>query len=49
MDEKFDTAYVWLGAALEMEGNNPERFEWWMKGRARNFPDPDEQKITEAV
>ena len=48
MDEKFDTAYNWLGVALEMEGKYPEAFEWWMKGRARNFPDPDEQKITEA-
>jgi eukaryotic-like serine/threonine-protein kinase len=48
MDEKFNTAYVWLGAALEMEGKYPEAFDWWMKGRARNFPDPDQQKITEA-
>ena len=48
MDEKFDTAYNWLGVALEMQGKYPEAFEWWMKGRARNFPDPDEQKITEA-
>ena len=48
MDEKFDTAYNWLGVALEMQGKYPEAFEWWMKGRARNFPDPDQQKITEA-
>ena len=49
MDEKFDTAYVWLDVALEMEGNYPEAFEWFMKGRARNFQGPDSQKITEAV
>ena len=49
MDEKFDTAYNWIVVALEMQGKYPEAFEWWMKGRARNFPDPDEQKITEAV
>ncbi|PYK99626.1 MAG: hypothetical protein DME32_12390 [Verrucomicrobia bacterium] len=48
MDEKFDTAYNWIVVALEMQGKYPEAFEWWMKGRARNFPDPDEQKITEA-
>jgi hypothetical protein len=49
MDEKFDTAYVWLDVALEMEGKYPEAFEWFMKGRARNFQGPDAQKITEAV
>ena len=49
MDEKFDTAYVWLVAALEMQGKYPEAFEWFMKGRARNFQGPDAQKITEAV
>jgi eukaryotic-like serine/threonine-protein kinase len=49
MDEKFDTAYVWLVVALEMEGKYPEAFEWFMKGRARNFQGPDAQKITEAV
>ena len=48
MDEKFDTAYDWLGVALEMEGRYPEAFEWFMKGRARNFQGPDAQKITEA-
>ena len=45
MDEKFDTAYVWLVVALEMEGKYPEAFEWFMKGRARNFQGPDAQKI----
>ncbi len=49
MDEKFDTAYAWLDVALEMEGKYPEAFEWFMKGRARNFQGPDAQKITEAV
>jgi len=49
MDEKFDTAYVWLIVALEMQGKYPEAFEWFMKGRARNFPDPDQQKITQAL
>src|SRR6266481_4604966 len=38
MDEKFDTAYNWLVVALEMQGKYPEAFEWFMKGRARNFP-----------
>ena len=49
MDEKFDTAYAWLDVALEMEGKYPEAFEWFMKGRARNFQGPDAQKITEGV
>jgi tetratricopeptide (TPR) repeat protein len=49
MDEKFDTAYNWLISALEMQGKYPEAFEWFMKGRARNFQGPDAQKITEAV
>src|SRR5438477_2387314 len=48
MDEKFDTAYNWLVVALEMQGKYPEAFEWFMKGRKRYVPDPDEQKITEA-
>jgi len=37
MDEKFDTAYNWLVVALER------------KGRARNFPEPDQQEITQAL
>jgi hypothetical protein len=49
MDEKFDTAYNWLIAALEMQGNYQEAFEWFMKGRARNFSGPDAQKNTQAV
>jgi serine/threonine protein kinase/Tfp pilus assembly protein PilF len=49
MDEKFNTAYNWLVVALEMQGKYPEAFEWLMKGRARNFPDPDQQKITQAL
>jgi len=49
MDEKFDTAYNWLIVALEMQGKYPEAFEWFMKGRARNFPEPDQQKITQAL
>jgi serine/threonine-protein kinase len=49
MDEKFDTAYNWLVVALEMQEKYPEAFEWFMKGRARNFPDPDQQKITQAL
>jgi tetratricopeptide (TPR) repeat protein len=49
MDEKFDTAYNWLVVALEMQGKYPEAFEWFMKGRARNFPDPDQQKNTQAL
>jgi serine/threonine-protein kinase len=49
MDEKFDTAYNWLVSALEMQGKYPEAFEWFMKGRARNFQGPDSQKITETV
>jgi eukaryotic-like serine/threonine-protein kinase len=49
MDEKFDTAYNWLVVALEMQGKYPEAFEWLMKGRARNLPDPDQQKITQAL
>src|SRR6266536_2854257 len=49
MDEKFNTAYNWLGVALEMQGKYPEAFEWFMKGRARNFPDPDQQKNTQAL
>jgi serine/threonine protein kinase/Tfp pilus assembly protein PilF len=48
MDEKFDTAYPWLVVALEMQGKYPEAFEWFMKGRARNFQGPHAQKITEA-
>jgi len=48
MDEKFNTAYNWLVVALELQGKDPEAFEWWIKGRVRNFPDPDQQKITEA-
>jgi serine/threonine protein kinase/Tfp pilus assembly protein PilF len=48
MDEKFDTAYNWLVVAPEMQGNYSEAFEWWIKGRARNLSDPEEQKITEA-
>ncbi|MDQ3041931.1 MAG: tetratricopeptide repeat protein, partial [Acidobacteriota bacterium] len=31
MDENFRTAYVWLVAALEMQGNQSEAFEWQMK------------------
>ena len=49
MDEKFNTAYNWLVVALEMQGKYPEAFEWLMKGRARNLPDPDQQKITQAL
>jgi adenylate cyclase len=49
MDEKFDTAYNWLVVALEMQGKYPEAFEWFMKGRARNFPaSQTEQEITQA-
>jgi serine/threonine protein kinase/TolB-like protein/Flp pilus assembly protein TadD len=48
MDEKFNTAYNWLVVALELQGKYEEAFEWWSKGRTRNFPQPDEQKITEA-
>jgi len=49
MDEKFDTAYNWLLVALEMQGKYPEAFEWFMKGRARNFPaSQTEQEITQA-
>ena len=49
MDEKFNTAYNWLIVALEIQGNYPEAFEWFMKGRARNFPaSQTEQEITQA-
>jgi serine/threonine protein kinase/Tfp pilus assembly protein PilF len=34
MDEKFGTTYNWLVVALEMQGNYPEAFEWWMKMKA---------------
>jgi eukaryotic-like serine/threonine-protein kinase len=34
MDEKFATTYSWLVVALEMQGNYPEAFEWWMKAEA---------------
>jgi len=31
MDENFANAYMWLRFALEMQGNESEVFEWWMK------------------
>jgi len=49
MDEKFDTAYNWLIVALEIQGKYPEAFEWFMKGRARNFPaSQNKQEVTQA-
>ena len=42
MDEKFGTAYNWLVVALEMQGNYPEAFEWWMKMNALYKQDPEE-------
>jgi tetratricopeptide (TPR) repeat protein/predicted Ser/Thr protein kinase len=42
MDEKFVTTYNWLVVALEMQGNYPEAFEWWMKVQALPEPEPEE-------
>jgi len=42
MDQKFITTYNWLVVALEMQGNYPEAFEWWMKVQALGEPEPEE-------
>ena len=46
MDKGFGTIYNWIIVALEMQGNYPEAFEWFMKARAVNYP--DQHEITQA-
>ncbi|MDQ3258901.1 MAG: hypothetical protein M3R15_34400, partial [Acidobacteriota bacterium] len=43
MDENFANAYMWLRFALEMQGNESEVFEWFMK--APGMQNADEETV----
>ncbi len=45
MDPNFGTTYHWLVAALDMQGNHAEAFEWWMKYLALQKADKETIQI----
>ncbi len=45
MDPNFGSTYHWLVAALDMQGNHAEAFEWWMKFLALQKVDEETVQI----
>ncbi|MGI9066361.1 MAG: TPR end-of-group domain-containing protein, partial [Pyrinomonadaceae bacterium] len=45
MDKNFGTTYPWLSNTLELQGNQAEAFEWWMKFLALQKADEETVQI----